>query len=74
MKNNLQLFTITDCARLLGVAKHKLVYAYDTGKLPEIRLWVGGRRVFTARDLKDLADYFGVECDPDSTNERRNHE
>ena len=71
MKTNLQLFTITDCARLLGVAKHKLVYAYDTGKLPEIRLWVGGRRVFTASDLKRLADYYGVQLDPDQITKRR---
>ena len=63
MKNILQLYTITDCAHLLGVAKHKLVYAYESGKLPEIKLWVGGRRVFTTRDLKTLADYFGVEVE-----------
>ena len=61
MKTKLQLFTITDCAKRLGVAKHKLVYAYDTGRLPEIRLWVGGRRIFTSKDLRALADYFGIE-------------
>ena len=70
MKTKLRLYSITDCARRLGVAKHKLVYAYESGKLPEIRLWVGGMRVFTARDLKDMAEHFGVQCDPDQTRER----
>ena len=60
----MQLYSITDCAKLLGVAKHKLTYAYESGKLPAIRLWVGGRRVFTTKDLKDMADYFGVTLDP----------
>lgn len=69
-----KLFSITDCARRLGVAKHRIVYAYETGKLPEIRLWLGGMRIFTAKDLKDLAHYFGVEFDPDQKQEGENHE
>ena len=52
-----------DCAGQLGVARHKIVYAYESGKVPAVKVWVGGRRVFTARDLKQLADYFGIDCD-----------
>ena len=47
-----------DVARLLGIPEHRLVYAFRAGKLEEPRFRVAGKRVFTASDVRRVAEYF----------------
>ena len=56
-----ELLSLRDCARRLGIAPHRIAYAHETGKLADVRLWVAHKRVYTAADVKRVADYFGVE-------------
>jgi hypothetical protein len=58
-----ELFSIRDCARRLGVASHRIAYAHETGKLAEVRLRVAGKRIYTAADLRRVAEYFGVDLE-----------
>jgi hypothetical protein len=49
------------CARMLNVQSYRIQYAYAHGRVPEPRLRMGGRRVFTLDDLQQLATHFGVK-------------
>jgi hypothetical protein len=56
-----ELLSLRDCARRLGIAPHRIAYAHETGKLADVRLWVAHKRVYTAADVKRVADYFGID-------------
>ena len=70
----MKLYSIRDCAKLLGVAPHRIAYAHETGKLPDVQSWVAGKRIYTTTELKRVARYFGVECDPDQQKRGEDHE
>jgi hypothetical protein len=55
-----QTMSMQDCARLLQIQSYRIQYAYAHDRLPEPRLRIGGRRVFTLEDLQQLATHFGV--------------
>lgn len=59
-----ELLSITDCSRRLGVAAFRINYAIAQGKLADADLRLGGTRAFTAKHLKEMADYFGVKLNP----------
>ena len=54
-----QFFSMSDCARLLDVAEHKIVYAHRCGKLPEPKFRLSNRRAYTRAELEAMAAYFG---------------
>ena len=56
-----ELLSLRDCARRLGVASHRIAYAHEVGLLPDVRLWVAGKRIYTTADLQRVADYFGID-------------
>lgn len=53
-------FSLKDVARLLGVQSHRVGYALSSGAVPEPGQRLGNNRVFTADDVKRLAEHFGV--------------
>jgi DNA-binding transcriptional MerR regulator len=53
-------YSITDCARLLGVQEHRIVYAHRANKLAEPKMRFAGKRVYSAADLRRVAAYFRV--------------
>ena len=55
-----QTMSMQDCARLLQIQSYRIQYAYAHNRLPEPRLRIAGRRVFTPEDLAVLAAHFGV--------------
>lgn len=55
----MNLFSITDCAKELGVKEHQIAYAHRAKHLAEPALRVHGKRVYTEADLRAMADYFG---------------
>jgi DNA-binding transcriptional MerR regulator len=65
-----ELFSTRECAKLLGVAQHRIRYAHETGKLDDPKHWVAGKRVYTAADLKRLAEFFEVDFQMVKGNER----
>ena len=56
-----QLYSIRDCADILGVEEHRIYYAHRTGKLPDATYFVAGKRIYDKEDLQRVAAYFGVE-------------
>jgi hypothetical protein len=56
-----ELLSLRDVGRRLGIAPHRIAYAHETGKLADVRLWVAHKRVYTAADVKRVADYFGIQ-------------
>lgn len=58
MKN---LKTTKEVATLLKIKEHKLNYAMRTGRLAQPKLRMANRKIFTPKEVKRVADYFGVE-------------
>jgi len=56
---NEKIYSTIDCVRLLGIAEHRLAYAYRIGKLPEPDR-VAGKRIYRKKDMKEIAAYFNV--------------
>lgn len=56
----MELYSTIDCARLLGIAEHRIAYAHRSGHLKEPRHSIAGKRVYTQDDLSRLATYFQV--------------
>lgn len=52
---NDQLFLLGEVATLLDVKPYKVAYLYLTRKLPEPKLRLGNRRVFTTADVEAVA-------------------
>jgi DNA-binding transcriptional MerR regulator len=49
-----ELYTIGDVSRKLGVPRHRIAYLLESGRAQE-SLRLGGRRVFTEKDLALIA-------------------
>lgn len=58
-----ELLSLRDCARRLGIAPHRIAYAHETGHLADVHLRVAGKRIYTAADVKRVAQYFGIELE-----------
>ncbi len=54
-----ELYLISDIARRLNVPPHRITYLYMTRKLPEPKLRLGNRRVFTNADARRVAKALG---------------
>ncbi len=55
------LFSINDCARLLGISESRISYAHRNGRLPDAEYFVAGKRIYTYDDLQRIAEFFGIE-------------
>lgn len=53
------LFLISDVAKRLDVPPHRVAYLFLTRKLPEPKLRLGNRRLFTVGDAKRVAKALG---------------
>jgi DNA-binding transcriptional MerR regulator len=60
-----KLYSIRDCGKLIGVAPHKIAYAHTQDRIPEPKLRVANKRVYTLDDCRRVARYFGVEIRQD---------
>ncbi len=54
-----ELFLISDVAKRLDVPPHRVAYLFLTRKLPEPKLRLGNRRLFTIGDAKRVAKALG---------------
>ena len=55
------LFSINDCARLLGIPESRISYAHRNGQLPDSEYFVAGKRIYTYSDLQRIAEFFEIE-------------
>ena len=61
MKNDCDLYLLGEVSRTLGCEPYRIVYLLTTGKVPEPRLRIGNRRLFTGDDIARLALKLGIE-------------
>ena len=55
-------FTLQTVCRLLGgIRAHRVEYVLANQIVPEPKLKIGGRRIFTPADVERLAAHFGVQ-------------
>ena len=58
-----QLYSITDLAKVIGVAEHRIAYAHRCGKLDEPKLKVAGKRIYSDADVERVAKHFDVDLE-----------
>ncbi|QDT59495.1 hypothetical protein SV7mr_20020 [Stieleria bergensis] len=57
----MKLFSIKDVSQLIGIDETRIHYCHRSGRVPEPQ-HVGNRRIYTPKDLKRVAEFFGVEA------------
>ncbi len=51
----MEIITVGEAARLLGIQRHRLNYAIETGKVPQPRQTImGARRFYTREDVEEI--------------------
>ncbi len=53
-------FTTTEVASVLNIPYWRIVYAHQSGQIPEPTLRIGNRRVYLREDLLRLAEHFDI--------------
>src|SRR4051812_34448790 len=61
-----RIYLLGDVARVLRVKPHHVTYALASGGVPEPRMRLGNRRVFTSDDLQRLAEHLDVVVNEDA--------
>jgi DNA-binding transcriptional MerR regulator len=57
------LHLLGDVSRKLGCAPYRIVYLLTTGQVPEPRLRLGNRRLFTSEDIDRIAARLGINVE-----------
>ena len=55
------LFSSSECARIVGVAEHRINYARRMGRLKDPSYFVAGKWIYSDADIREIAKHFGVE-------------
>ncbi len=61
MKTDCDLHLLGDVARQLGCRPYRIVYLLTSGQVPEPRLRIGNRRLFTTEDINRIATRLGLQ-------------
>lgn len=51
-------FILNEVAKIVGVKAHVIAYAISSQTLPEPRLRIAGKRVFSAKEVENIKTYF----------------
>ena len=62
---NENLFSIREVAHILNVQPYQIAYLLTTGKVPEPKVRLGGRRAFAVEDIQRLSTRFDVALPDD---------
>ncbi len=54
----IELLSIRDVGKRLGIAPHQIGYAHAQERLPEPQYRIAGKRIYTADDVAMVAKYF----------------
>jgi hypothetical protein len=66
----MELFSLSEVAKRLGVMPYRNAYLHTTGKLPEPVRFLG-KRAYSEADIRVIASHFGIETgeEPDKGDE-----
>ena len=56
-----ELFSLADVCKLLHVKPHKILYLLSVGEVPEPRLRVGGRRLWTVPEIALISEKLSLD-------------
>ena len=56
-----KIYSTGEVARLLGVRQHRIDYAITSGQLPPPKFHFLGKRCFSASEVEEIADHYGVQ-------------
>lgn len=51
-------FILSEVSRLIGHKAHVITYAISTGHLPEPKLRIAGKRIFSESEVENIKKYF----------------
>ena len=51
-------FILNEVAKIVGVKAHVIAYAISSQTLPEPKLRIAGKRVFSAKEVEAIKTYF----------------
>jgi hypothetical protein len=51
-------FILNEVAKIAGVKSHVVAYAISAGHIPEAKLRIAGKRVFSAKEVEAIKKYF----------------
>ena len=54
----IELLSIRDVGKRLGIAPHQIAYAHSQERLDEPQYRVAGKRIYTPADIEKVAAYF----------------
>lgn len=57
----MDFFSLKDVARILQCQPYQVIYLISTAQVPEPRLRVGGKRIFTLADIHRIAEKLHVQ-------------
>lgn len=57
------IYSIGQVGKILGVQPYKIAYAIETGQLPEASFHFLHKRCFLEKDIRRMAEHFGVNAD-----------
>lgn len=57
------IYSIGQVGKILGVQPYKIAYAIETGQLPEASFHFLHKRCFLEKDIRRMAEHFGVKAD-----------
>lgn len=72
--DNTNFFLLSDVARILRCQPYQIVYLLTTNKVPEPRLRIGNKRVFTLEDVHRIAERLKVHFSPAELTRGGKHE
>lgn len=69
-----QLFSLGDVAKLLSTQPYRIVYLLNVGAVPEPRLRVAGKRLWTHEEIVPIAERLKLDLGAELTRQGRSHE
>lgn len=51
-------FILNEVAKIVGVKSHVIAYAISAEHIPEPRLRIAGKRIFSAKEVEAIKKYF----------------
>lgn len=65
-----ELYSLSDVADLLRVKPHRILYLLSSGSVPEPRLRVGGKRLWTHEEIAVVSEKLKIQLAKDMDRER----
>lgn len=60
-----KLLSTGEVSRLLGIPVHRIAYAHSVFQVPEPACRILNKRMYSANDVRRIADHFGVTLPAD---------